>query len=32
MARLVEALAERPAVKYLDVEKKGARLFYSRTA
>ncbi len=32
MARLVEALAERPAVKYLEVEKKGARLFYSRTA
>ncbi|MBF6570118.1 MAG: carboxylase [Candidatus Binataceae bacterium] len=32
VARLVEALAARPAVKYLQIEKKGARLVYSSTA
>ncbi len=32
VARLIEALAERPAVKYLEVERKGARLVYSKAA
>lgn len=31
-ARLVEALSQRPAVKYLEVEKRGARFAYSRAA
>jgi oxaloacetate decarboxylase alpha subunit len=31
-ARLVVALARRPAVKYLEVEKKGARFTYSKAA
>jgi oxaloacetate decarboxylase (Na+ extruding) subunit alpha len=31
-ARLVEALSQRPTVKYLEVEKRGARFAYSRAA
>ena len=31
-ARLIEALAKRPTVKRLEVEKKGARIFYSKVA
>jgi len=30
VARLIEALAERPAVRYLEVERKGTRVVYSR--
>jgi oxaloacetate decarboxylase alpha subunit len=32
VARLVQALAERPAVKYLEVERKAARFVYSKVA
>jgi oxaloacetate decarboxylase alpha subunit len=32
VARLVEALASRPALKYLEVQKKGARFAYSKAA
>lgn len=31
-ARLVEALSQRPAVRYLEVEKRGARFAYSKAA